>query len=570
MIIIRSGQTVERGNLVSRVASSSLYKILSQISDQSFDPDLIFSAFRKEIPAFVDEYSIVLLKASIYEPVRRSIRMNVTDIELYNAHVENDTNSIELEFKIVNGGKVVITTVMSPNSIWTEEAKEDNYVLSRLIFLLVGRAKTTMSLKNIMFTDRLTGISNEASLGQFMNKAISMGVFANYCSNFVNIKNMKVINSRYSDSIGNVILTGYAQKLSAFAEERGNGIAARLGGDNFLVFIEADKENEFLEFIKDIHILYTSCDDVPVKVDSRVGYYFIKKGDGLNDVMSNADIACKLARNDTYPDYVMFEPSMMIHTLKMKQLEQNIPDAIKNREFVVYYQPKADISEEGNYKTNGAEALVRWGKDGELIPPGEFIPALEKSGLVSLIDYYVLEQVCVDITKWISMGLKPVKVSSNFSRRHLHDAMFADKVEAIIKKHNVDPSLIEIEITESYEAEDMEALKRFEQRMHLLGVELSVDDFGSGFSSIRMIKNIVSDTIKIDKSIIDGVGDNGSEDIIISHIISMINSLGKKIVAEGVETEKQAKFLRMNNCMNIQGFLYARPCAEEIFVNYLK
>lgn len=555
---------------MSRLASNDLYRILSQISDQNFEPSHIFGVFKKELPKFVEQYGITLLKATIYEPVRKSIKMTVNDIVLYDACVENETNRIELEFKIANGGKVVITTALSPNSIWTEEAKEDNYVISRLIFLLVGRAKTMSSLKTIMFTDRLTGISNEASLGQFMSNTISEGNFANYCSNFVNIKNMKVINSRYSDAIGNIILTGYAQKLNSFATERGNGIAARLGGDNFLIFINADTEDDFLEFIKEVYIPYTSCDDVPVKVEARVGYYFIKNGDGINDAMSNADIASKLARNDTYPDFVKFEESMMIHTLKMRQLEQNIPDAIKNREFVIYYQPKADISIEGNYKTNGAEALVRWVKDGEMISPGEFIPALEKSGLVSMIDYYVLEQVCSDINKWISMGLKPVKVSSNFSRRHLHDAMFADKVEAIIKKHNVDPSLIEIEITESYEAEDMEALKRFEQRMHLLGVELSVDDFGSGFSSIRMIKNIVSDTIKIDKSIIDGVGDNGSDDIIISHIISMINSLGKKIVAEGVETEKQAKFLRMNNCMNIQGFLYARPCAEDVFVGYLE
>ena len=160
-----------------------------------------------------------------------------------------------------------------------------------------------------------------------MNMTISNGTFANYCSNFVNIKNMKVINSRYSDSIGNVILTGYAQTLNSFATKRGNGIAARLGGDNFLVFIEADKEMEFLEFVKNISVPYTNCEDVPVKVDARVGYYFINKGDGTNDAMSNADIASKLARNDAYSDQVKFEESMMIHTLKMKQLEQNIPDA---------------------------------------------------------------------------------------------------------------------------------------------------------------------------------------------------------------------------------------------------
>lgn len=232
----------------------------------------------------------------------------------------------------------------------------------------------------------------------------------------------------------------------------------------------------------------------------------------------------------------------------------------------MYYQPKVDISNTSDIKVNGAEALVRWKKDGEMVSPGEFIPVLEKNGLITLVDFYVLEQVCMDINRWIEQGIQPIKVSSNFSRRHLQDGDFADKVEEIIKKYNVDPKYIEIEITESYDDEDMQALSKFEKRMHELGIDLSVDDFGSGFSSLKMIKNIVADTIKLGKSIIDGIGNDGSEEIIVSHIIMMILHLGKNVIAEGVETEQQAAFLRKNGCNNIQGFLYGRPAILMCFL----
>jgi len=556
---------------MERLVSKKFYNILSQISDEEINAEQIFSVFRKEVPNVAIKTDVVLFKASIYEPVRRSSEMNITEVELYNATNGEASNDIEWVFPTSNGGRVVVTAGIKKNADWNEDIKEDIYTLARIIYLLVGRAKTMGDLFNLMFFDQLTGISNETGLTKFMGKAIAQGRFTNYCTNFLNIKNMKLINSRYSDAAGDAVMHGYAKAISTFAGERGNGIAARLGGDNFLAFIDKEHEDEFLKFINNIEIPFTKLDgkEIKIKVDTRLGYYDIKPGDGINEAMRNSDVASKLARKTNYPDCVHFEEKMKTHILKMRQLEQNIPYAIENKEFVVYYQPKVDISMEGIFVINGAEALVRWIKDGEIISPGEFIPVLEKSGLVLLVDYYVFEQACIDINDQLARGLQPVKVSTNFSRRQLQDSDFADKVEAIVKKHNIDTRYLEIEITESYDDEDMYALSNFEKRMHELGINLAVDDFGSGFSSIKMIKNIVADTIKLDKSIIDGIGEGGADDIIISNIIKMINDLGKNVIAEGVETEKQAHFLRKNGCNNIQGFLFAKPCAREEYEKYL-
>ncbi len=556
---------------MERLVSSDFYNILSQVSDQDLNGEHIYDVFRRELPKIAEHYGFVLMRACLYEPIKRSRDMNVQEIELYNVTDGKECNILELEYPTSNGGRVVVTSGISNDSFWTEELKEDNYVLSRLIFLLVGRAKTMNALLDLTFFDQMTGIANETGLNRFMGKTMAQGRFAQYASNFLNIKNMKLLNSRYGEDAGNAVMFGFANAINEFAEKQCNGIAARLGGDNFLAFVEASKEEEFIQFVNQIVIPYKtgSGRTIDIHVEARIGYYYIKVGDGINEAMRNADVAIKQARKNSM-DIVKFEETMKIQMLRIKQLEQNVPNAIANKEFVVFYQPKVDISDENHYVLNGAEALVRWMNDGEMISPAEFVPVLERSGLISLIDYYVLEQICEDINDWIARGLKPVKVSSNFSRRHLQDSEFAERVMAIINKHHVDPKYIEIEITESYDNEDMQALMRFEQKMHEFGVELAVDDFGSGFSSLKMIKNIVADTIKLDKSIIDGIGSNGPDDIIISHIIKMIECLGKNVIAEGVETREQAHFLRENGCSNIQGFLFSKPVAKDSFEKFMK
>lgn len=557
---------------MQNLVSDEFYNILTQISDVNYDFEQVIGVFRKHAPNIAGKLGLVLMQARICEPVRRSSEQKITNIEIYNIANGHDVNEEMLEFPIGNGGRVVVISGVPKDKIWTDDMKRDNYVISRMIYLLVGRAKTMTMLSEMIFTDMLTGIPNETRLNQFMGMTLGQHRFNQYCTNFLNIKNMKLMNSRYGQRAGDAVMYGYARAISEYASKQGGGIAARLGGDNFLVFIEASKEEDFLEFVKHITVplALNGGEMIDIKVDSRLGYYYIKDLDGINDAMRNADVAAKLAKRENMPDFVRFEDSMREQLLKLKQLEENVPSAIDNEELVVFYQPKADITDANEYRMNGAEALVRWKKDGELLPPGEFIPMLEQSGLVTQVDFFVLERVCKNIRQWVAQGKKPVRVSSNFSRRHLQDKDFADKIEHILQEYDVDPKYIEIEITESYDAEDMEALSEFEKRMHEIGINLAVDDFGSGFSSLKMIKNIVADTIKLDKSIIDGIGGGNADDVIVKHIIMMINSLGKNVIAEGVETEKQAQFLRENGCSNIQGFLFARPCPKEEFEKRLE
>lgn len=557
------------------LVSDEFYHIMECISDKDYDADHVLTTMKQFIPAFAERYGTNYMKVIVIEANMNGSGMkDRREFVLYGEAPGKDDIVKELIFELpLNGYVRTEAYIKKDNPLWTEEAEKDYFVLSKLGYLVYGRARVMHELEIAETTDALTGIANGNMLNRYMWERLAEGNFSTFCANFVNIKNMKLLNSKYGEQGGNLLFFEYANSIKRFIGD--DGCIARIGGDNFFILIKADREAELQRLLKKLQVdlkFPGSESSIPVKMDTRLGYYYIKDGDQISDAMNSSSIALKLAKNEGSPDYILYSDDMKIQMLKMKQLDERVPAAIENEELVVFYQPKVNISEESKCILCGAEALVRWRKNGIVIPPMEFIPFLEKNGLVTKVDFYVLEHVCRDIKSWEEKGIKPVRISSNFSRRHLGDPEFANKVEAVFRKYQVDPSYFEIEITESYDSEDMEALVQFEKRMHEIGVKLSVDDFGSGFSSLKMVKNIVSDTIKLDKSIIDGVGsDDKNNEIIVSHIIKMFRCLGKEVLAEGVETKEQAAFLRDNGCDLIQGYLYGKPIPREEFEeNWLK
>lgn len=548
--------------------SNEFAKLIGKIPDQDYDMESILNVFREYIPAMASRYNIRYCKAVLAEPQRGfhgAMTLSEREVVLFDDRVEPETNDYIAEFKMGNGGYVKVISGIDKNCVWTDMMKSESFIMARTVYLLMGRARAMKELMRLTFQDSLTGVGNEARLYQYISELIDKQVFHHYHSNFINIKNMKLMNNRFSDRGGDRIIILYSHHLNEFVGN--DGLVVRLGGDNFFVLIKDEREQDFLNHMKEVVVEFNTPDgtSVPVHVDARIGYYNIKEHDRHREAMRKSDIALIVCRK-TNASVVEFQECMSEKMMRNKALEENFPSAIENREFVVFYQPKADISNGDEFKLCGAEALVRWKKDGSIIPPLEFISLLENNGMINNLDFYVFDTICSDIREALDAGYPVVRISSNFSRRHLADANFANKIESIMKKHNVDAKYIEVEITESYDADDNEALKSFEQRMHALGVQVSVDDFGSGFSSIRMVKDIVADTIKIDKSIIDGVGQNEGDHIIVSHVIKMIKELGKDVIAEGVETKEQADLLLSFGCDKIQGYLFGRPMPKEEFV----
>ncbi len=240
-----------------------------------------------------------------------------------------------------------------------------------------------------------------------------------------------------------------------------------------------------------------------------------------------------------------------------------LSSAMENDEIQVYYQPQYDAV---TGKLRSAEALARWIKpDGKMIMPGDFIPPAEKTGLINELDFYILRKVCAFLRKRLDSGKRTVPAAVNFSRRHLDDDDFCQKLYDTADSFDIPHKLLEVEITESAMTDRSDRLISLTEELRQNGFSVAIDDFGSGLSSLSLVKDISADILKIDKSLLSGNCENDKERIVLESIFLFAGRLGMKTVAEGVETGAQLGFLRTCSCSLIQGFLFAKPQSEESF-----
>ena len=281
----------------------------------------------------------------------------------------------------------------------------------------------------------------------------------------------------------------------------------------------------------------------------------------MDDVLNCAAIALAYARQQNARNVVWFEKKMRDLDLQAQTVSVAFPKAMANGELIVYYQPKICLEDNS---LCGCEALVRWVREGVIVPPMDFIPALEREGTVCDLDMYVFEAVCKDIRRWLDCGMNPVRVSVNFSKLHFKDDRFADHILDIIHRHGVPSNYIEIELTEASGFESFDNFERFSRIMRENKIEVSIDDFGTGYSSLNILKRLNVDVIKLDKSFIDTIENEDTQDeVFIKNIVNMINELGMRVVAEGVETNNQVEFLKKIHCSAVQGYFYDRPMPRE-------
>ena len=265
-------------------------------------------------------------------------------------------------------------------------------------------------------------------------------------------------------------------------------------------------------------------------------------------------------------DKLWYAPYMMEKIMHDKQISQLFPKALADGEFLVYYQPKVILETQ---ELCGCEALARWCHEGKIVPPMEFIPVLEREGTVCNLDFFVFERACADLRRWLDMGIEPVRISVNFSQQHLRNKRLADEILAIMQKYEIESRYIEIELTEMSGAKDHDAMLSFLQKMRDYGICTSIDDFGTGFSSLNMLREFHMDIIKLDKSFVDKITSENievqSDKIVIENIVHMVRALKLEIISEGVETKEQADFLRDIHCNMAQGFLFDKPLPHDEF-----
>ena len=471
---------------------------------------------------------------------------------------------MQFPYETYEHGHILIRVFPQKDYQWNEQEKEELDTLARNVFFICGRARLIELLKKIRVTDNMTGIANLQGFYEFVDEVKTRGELPKYHAVCVNIKNFNFINRTTATKRSNETLREYARYVEQHLQE--DEIFARTAGDNFFGLIRDENIKEFLEFVSRVNI-HADTESKFIQVGSRTGIYDIQVGDTIGDVTGYIEAALNMARQQN-EDFAFFEHSMMERMLKDKEISAVFPMALKREQFEVYYQPKVDINDQS---ICGCEALVRWNRRGNIISPMEFIPVLEREGTICSLDFYVLEKVCQAIRSWIDRGIKPVRVSTNFSKVHLKNPSLADKIFAVIDKYAIEPQYIEIELTEMSGYDNYENLAAFIKAMRERGVHTSIDDFGTGYSSLNLLTDLDVDTVKLDKSYSIRL-DNHEEKtkILIRNIVNMVHDLGFKVIAEGVETPEQADFLREIGCSTVQGYLYDKPLPLEQFEQRLE
>jgi len=377
---------------------------------------------------------------------------------------------------------------------------------------------------------------------------------------FIDLDHFKEINDSLGHDAGDYILKETALRLQS--DIRKSDTVSRLGGDEFTMILEEIHNiDEVIVLVQKIlHKLQQPYQYKHNKLYSgaSVGIsIYPENGDNPQDLLRNADAAMYKAKENGRNTYSFYTNSMTEKAYQRVLIETNLREAIKNTEFIMYYQPQIDIKTK---TVVGLEALVRWiDSDGSVISPIKFIPIAEQTGLIIEIGQLILKNVFLQAVKWDLEGINFNKIAVNISSKQLKDPEFISNVKNLLDQTKCNPSWIEFEITESFFIDDINEAINLLGDIRNMGIEISLDDFGTGFSSLSYLKKLPINKLKIDKSFIDDIFIDEDDKIITQSIISLAQNMKLKVIAEGVETKDQEAFLEENNCKLIQGYLYSKP-----------
>lgn len=543
-------------------------EILSRfIYDVSVD-DNTFEVIGQAFTKIGELYRIGELKASLFAPVTYcSTSARSKELILYKQPVEKQTEpAYREEYLTREEGKVVLDVYRVADApAFSEEEKEELKPVLDIVYMHCEKWKMINLVHDIGKMDSLTGLPNSGGFLSYIDEQLKTGSLLQYNTYYFNLTRFGLINKRFGVKETDRIIARYASEVVEFLQE-GERLG-RLGGDNFVALIRKERNEEFLKLISGVNT-YGILDGEKELITIGAVAGILEIDDSVIDcgtVLNDCALALNIAKHVRKIPYAYASNELKEMVLRRNQMIAEFPEAIKNREFKAFYQPKVSISD---YMIVGAEALVRWKKDSSFVSPGEFIPAFEQNGMVCALDFYILEQVCMDIRQWLDMGIEPVRISVNFSRKHLTNQNLAEDIMRIIQKYDVDSQYIEIELTETVDEEEAGLLIAFMNRMRKYNILMTIDDFGTGYSSLNMLRSFPVDVLKIDKSLVDNMEE--SDQIILSNVVKMASELKMDVVAEGVETWEQVDYLKTVKCGVVQGFLFDRPMPKEQFEEKMK
>jgi diguanylate cyclase (GGDEF)-like protein/PAS domain S-box-containing protein len=496
---------------------------------------------------------------------------------LINTVCEEDKTSINqlLMEKLENLSNRVIEFKLADDKTWIManikiNFDKDEIPIEKITFFrnITSIKKKNEELKYMAYFDLLTGLFNRNYFVKRLNDSLILAKSEGICVAvlYIDIDDFKVINDSLGIVAGDEVIQRYAQDIDGILDE--NMFAARMSNDEFCMAVINPVGNRTIDRIYEK--IYELSKKSYKLINGRETHFSVsigvaeypECGDNALGIIKNAEIAVFDVKKNGKNNICYFDNQMYSDFIDALKIERQLNAAIDNEDFLLDYQPQFDTK---TNKLRGVEALVRWKNDGEIVSPNIFIPVSENNGSIIPIGDWVINKAIMTLAKWKREFDYNGIMSINISTIQIQKEDFVRKLKAIIDKYYVNPEDVEIEVTESVLIEDLEGIIAKFNTMRAYGIKVSLDDFGTGFSSLSYLKDLPIDTLKIDKSFIDGVVTDSSTTIITRSVITMVKQLGVETVAEGVENEEQFEYLKNMNCDNIQGYLLGKPmCEEEI------
>ena len=512
--------------------------------------------------------------------------------------VPQDWNRVKEAFE--KAVKEKIATTLEYQILFSDRTPKHILNKSEIVFdeqhspvMILGIVQDVSQLKRaeeeirfLAFYDGLTGLANRMLFIDRLEQSIIESSRNNkhFALLFLDLDNFKGVNDSMGHHVGDRLLKKVAESIKNSIRKSDSAtrlvddkrqkdvMVARLGGDEFTILITDLKTPESAALIarrllQTVPAVY-NFNGQEVSVTTSIGIsVFPEDGDKADVLLKNADTAMYHAKEEGKNTYQFFKDSMNKAAFERYSIDRDLRKALQNNEFALYYQPKIDLV---TRKIVGAEALIRWFHPSRgMIPPNRFIPIAEESGIIIDINRWVLRTAGLQSKTWVDQGYAPIVVAVNLSGYKLARQNIIESIDVALREINFNASNIEIEITENILMQDNDETISTLNRMKSLNLRIALDDFGTGYSSLSYLTSFPVDTIKIDRSFVMACTSEKNNLVIIKAIIAMGHSLGKKIVAEGIETEEQYRFLKGLNCDEGQGYYFSRPVPSEEFAKLL-
>jgi len=421
--------------------------------------------------------------------------------------------------------------------------------------------------------DFLTGLPNRMLLNDRINRAIALG--ARHSNKvavlFMDLDGFKHINDSLGHPIGDKLLQSIAKRLAVCV--RGSDTVSRQGGDEFVALLSEVEHSEdaaitarrMLRAVAQAHPI----DQHELHVTASIGMsIFPDDGGDAETLIKNADTAMYHAKENGRHGCQFFEPGMNVRAVERQFIEESLRRALERQELALHYQPIINLK---TGKITGAEALIRWTHPVRgPVPPAQFIPVAEDCGLILPIGNWVLREACRQARAWVDAGLLFASMAVNISPMEFRAEHFLDGVFAILEETDLNPSSLELELTESALMKRVETTESILKELRARGVQIAVDDFGTGYSSLSRLRKFPIDALKIDQSFVRQITTSPDETTIVTAVISMGRSLKLRVIAEGVETQAELVFLQAHQCDEAQGYFFGRPMPPDQFAKLLQ